>query len=132
MRINWYFRIPFCNHISALNYHSNITQLSRMNIYVGNLNRQADEHELKELFSQFGEVKSVKIIKDHISGESRGFAFVEMPDNACGSQAIQKLDSTELGNRRLKINEAKPKTTAPKAFNSFSSNYGYKDRHNQY
>jgi RNA recognition motif-containing protein len=49
-----------------------------MNIYVGNLDRQADERELKELFKKFGEVKSVKIIKDNLSGEPRGFAFVEI------------------------------------------------------
>ncbi|MEO5600365.1 MAG: RNA-binding protein [Cyclobacteriaceae bacterium] len=103
-----------------------------MNIYVGNLSRQAGETELRMLFSEFGEVKSVKIIKDNLSGEPRGFAFVEMEDHAAGIQAIKALDSKEFDNKRLKVNEAKPKTSAPKVYNSFSSNFGYKDRHSNY
>jgi RNA recognition motif-containing protein len=103
-----------------------------MNIYVGNLSRQAGENELKALFAQFGDVKSLKIIKDNVSGESRGFAFVEMLDNTSGAQAIKELDSKEFGERRLKVNEAKPKSTSASAYNSFSSNYGYKNRHTNY
>jgi cold-inducible RNA-binding protein len=95
-----------------------------MNIYVGNLSRQAGESELKALFAQFGEVKSAKIVKDQFSGESRGFAFIEMTDN--GGQAIAALDGKEFGGRSLKVNEARPKTAKP--FNSFASNYGYKAR----
>lgn len=101
-----------------------------MNIYVGNLSREAGESQLRTLFAQFGDVKSVKIIKDNTSGEPRGFAFVEMTDNASGSQAIRELDSKEFESRRLKVNEARPKNSGPKVFNSFSSNFGYKDRNN--
>lgn len=103
-----------------------------MNIYVGNLSRQAGETELRTLFSEFGEVKSIKIIKDNVSGESRGFAFVEMPEESQGLQAIRALDSHEFQSRRLKVNEAKPKNSAPRVYNSFSSNFGYKDRHSNY
>ena len=103
-----------------------------MNIYVGNLSRQAGETELRTLFSEFGEVKSIKIIKDNVSGESRGFAFVEMPEESQGLQAIRALDSREFQSRRLKVNEAKPKNSAPRVYNSFSSNFGYKDRHGNY
>jgi len=103
-----------------------------MNIYVGNLSRQAGETELRTLFAEFGEVKTVKIIKDNISGESRGFAFIEMPDDKEASRAIRELDSHEFENRRLKVNEAKPKNTSPKVYNSFSSNFGYKDRNGSY
>ena len=103
-----------------------------MNIYVGNLSRQAGETDLRTLFAEFGEVKSIKIIKDNTSGESRGFAFVEMPDDTQALQAIRGLDSREFQDRRLKINEAKPKSTSPRVYNSFSSNFGYKDRHNNY
>jgi RNA recognition motif-containing protein len=99
-----------------------------MNIYVGNLDRQATENEIKSLFTPFGDVKSVKIIKDHESGEPRGFAFVEMTNDADGKSAIRELDFKEVGNRRLKVNEAKPKGAEPKIYNSFSSNYGYRDR----
>lgn len=103
-----------------------------MNIYVGNLNRKADENELKALFAKFGEVKSLKIIKDNLTRESRGFAFVEMMDGPSANLAIRELDSTEFGERRLKVNEAKPKSTSERAFNSFSSDYGYKNRHSNY
>jgi RNA recognition motif-containing protein len=103
-----------------------------MNIYVGNLDRQAVETELRTLFSEFGEVKSVKIIKDNLSGEPRGFAFVEMTDDAAAKEAIKALDSKEFDSRRLKVNEAKPKNSAPRVYNSFSSNFGYKDRHSNY
>jgi RNA recognition motif-containing protein len=100
-----------------------------MNIYVGNLDRQATEQELTQLFSPYGEVKSVKIMKDSASGEPRGFAFVEMLDSESATKAIRALDYAEFRNRRLRVNEAKPKTTGPKVYNSFSSNYGYRDRH---
>jgi RNA recognition motif-containing protein len=73
-----------------------------------------------------------KIIKDNVSGESRGFAFVAMSNDAEAQQAINALDSTEFQNRRLKVNEAKPKNPSPKVYNSFSSNFGYKDRHSNY
>lgn len=99
-----------------------------MNIYVGNLDRQASEVELKNMFTEFGEVKSVRIIKDNLSGESRGFAFVEMPDSNSAEKAITKLDQVNYLNRRLKVNEARPKNSGPKVYNSFSSNYGYRDR----
>jgi RNA recognition motif-containing protein len=97
-----------------------------MNIYVGNLSRQAGESELKTLFTQFGEVKSVKIIKDQYTGESRGFAFVEIEDNSVANLAIKSLDAKEFKGRNLKVNEAKPKEA--RSFNSFSANYGYKTK----
>lgn len=104
-----------------------------MNIYVGNLSRQAGENEVRALFAQFGEVKSVKIIKDSITGEPRGFAFVEMPDTASGNQAIQALESQEFQERRLKVNEAKPRNAGgARVYNSFSSPYGYKNRFEKY
>ena len=102
-----------------------------MNIYVGNLSRQAGENDLRTLFSEFGEVKSIKIVKDNISGESRGFAFVEMPDINHGTLAVRELNAFEFDGRRLKVNEAKPRSGA-KVYNSFSSNYGYRDRNNHY
>ena len=103
-----------------------------MNIYVGNLSRQAGENDVRTLFANYGEIRSVKIIKDNISGESRGFAFVDMPDEAAALQAIRDLDAQEFQNRRLKVNEAKPRNASQKVFNSFSSNFGYKDRHTNF
>jgi RNA recognition motif-containing protein len=103
-----------------------------MNIYVGNLSHAVTEQELRSLFAEFGEVKSAKIIKDQISGEPRGFAFVEIPDNESGTKAIAGLEGTEFAGRRLKVNEAKPKSNGPRVYNSFSSPYGYKNRFEKY
>ena len=97
-----------------------------MNIYVGNLSRQAGENELRALFAQFGEVKSLRLMKDQYTGESRGFAFVEMPDSSAANQAITALDSQDFGGRKLKVNEAKPKEN--RSYNSFANSYGYKTR----
>lgn len=81
-----------------------------MNIYVGNLSFQATEDELRTAFGEFGTVKSTAIIMDKETGRSRGFAFVEMPDNGEGQAAIEGLNGKEMGGRALKINEAKPRT----------------------
>jgi len=81
-----------------------------MNIYVGNLSFNTAEDELRDLFSAYGEVQSVKIISDQFTGRSRGFGFVEMADREAGMKAVQELDSRDLGGRALKVNEARPKT----------------------
>jgi RNA recognition motif-containing protein len=83
-----------------------------MNIYVGNISHQSSEQDLSQLFSQHGNVKSVKIIKDNYTGQSRGFAFVEMEDNAAANQAIRSLNETEFMGRKLVVNEARPKTSS--------------------
>ena len=80
-----------------------------MNIYVGNLPFKLEEEDLKEIFEEYGEVTSCKIITDKFSGRSKGFGFVEMPDDAVGNKAIEELDSTEVDGRSLRVNEAKPR-----------------------
>jgi len=80
-----------------------------MNIYVGNLSYGVTEEDLKEAFESFGEVETVKIIKDRYSGESKGFGFVEMPDRAGAEAAIDGLDGTELKGRTIKVNKARPR-----------------------
>lgn len=84
-----------------------------MNIYVGNLDYNLKEEELSDLFSQFGEVLSVKIIKDRDTGRAKGFGFVEMADDEEGAQAIEKLDGYEANGRNMKVNEAKPRMERP-------------------
>jgi RNA recognition motif-containing protein len=79
-----------------------------MNIYVGNLSRNVTEEDLQQAFKDFGEVASVKMIKDRYSGESRGFGFVEMPDKAEAQSAINGLNGKELKGQALKVNEARP------------------------
>lgn len=81
-----------------------------MNIYVGNISKDVTDEELQALFTEFGTVKSSKIIRDMFSGESRGFGFVEMASQTEGQKAITDLNLTELKGRRLTVNEARPKT----------------------
>ncbi|MGQ9627332.1 MAG: RNA recognition motif domain-containing protein [Anaerolineae bacterium] len=81
-----------------------------MNIYVGNLPREATEADLREAFQAFGQVTSVTIIKDKFSGESRGFGFVEMPSKAEAQSAIAELNGKELKGRTLTVNEARPRS----------------------
>ena len=81
-----------------------------MNIYVGNLSYEVTEEDLKEAFEAFGEVETVKVIKDNYTDRSKGFGFVEMPSKAEGQSAIDGLNDKELKGRTLKVNEARPRT----------------------
>lgn len=81
-----------------------------MNIYVGNLAYSTGEEDLRQAFSAFGEVSSVSIIKDKFTGNSRGFAFVEMPNNREGQAAIEGMNGKDLNGRNLTVNEARPRT----------------------
>jgi RNA recognition motif-containing protein len=89
-------------------------------IYVGNMSFDTDEATLRDVFVSFGEVLSVKIIIDQFSGNSKGFAFVEMADEKCAMQAINDLNGKELGGRNLKVNEAEDK---PKRDNNNRGNF---------
>jgi RNA recognition motif-containing protein len=81
-----------------------------MNIYVGNLPHDVTDEELRKLFEPFGQVSSATVIKDKFTGDSRGFGFVEMPDNNEAQAAMGKLNGTDLKGRAIKVNEAKPRT----------------------
>jgi RNA recognition motif-containing protein len=81
-----------------------------MNIYVGNLSFDVTEEDLKEAFSAYGQVESVKIIKDNYSGRSKGFAFVEMPGNTEAQAAIEGLQGKDMKGRAINVNEARPRT----------------------
>lgn len=80
-----------------------------MNIYVGNLPREVTETELTEAFQAFGEVASAKIITDRLSGESRGFGFVEMPTDGEAEEAITGLNGRDMKGRPLNVNKARPR-----------------------
>lgn len=84
-----------------------------MNIYVGNISYQLDESGLEAAFAEYGEVDSVRIISDRDSGRSKGFGFVEMPNQTEGEAAIQNLNSKELEGRELQVNEARPRENRP-------------------
>lgn len=80
-----------------------------MNIYVGNLSYDATETDLENSFGQFGQVKTVNIIKDRDTGRSKGFAFVEMQDRQAGQEAIQSMNLQEMAGRALTVSEARPR-----------------------
>ena len=81
-----------------------------MNIYAGNLPYNVNEDELSELFSQFGEVDSAKIIKDRYTGKSKGFGFVEMPNQSEAEKAIDELNNSDLKGRSIKVNQARERS----------------------
>lgn len=80
-----------------------------MNIYVGNLSFKVNEDDLRQLFEEFGELNSVKIITDKYSGKSKGFAFIVMDNDSEANSAIQELNGKDLADRQIVVNEAKPK-----------------------
>ncbi len=81
-----------------------------MNIYVGNLPREATEDDLRQAFEAFGQVSSAKIITDKFTGDSRGFGFVEMSNSTEAQAALTGLDGKDLKGRTLRVNEARPRT----------------------
>ena len=80
-----------------------------MNIYVGNLSYTLEESELQDAFAEFGEVSSVKVLSDRETGRSRGFGFVEMPNQAEGEAAVAALNGKDVDGRALRVNEARPR-----------------------
>ena len=97
-----------------------------MNIYISNLGFDVQDEELKAFFTPFGEVSSAKVIMDKMTNKSRGFGFIEMPDEAASKKAIAELDGTTKDNRTIKVNEAKAKEgrdskPAPKSDSKYDS-----------
>lgn len=107
-----------------------------MNIFVGNVSRTATEDQLRAIFERFGRVASARIIKDRFTGEARGFAFVEMASEEEGKAAINGVNGVELDGRPLRVNEARPRTDAPRAprrdFNRGGHSSGYSGGNNRY
>lgn len=84
----------------------------RKNIYVGGLPYAINDDQLEETFSEFGPVQSARVITDRMTGQSRGFGFVEM-DEADAAKAISSLNGSQLGGRTLTVNEARPREKRP-------------------
>jgi cold-inducible RNA-binding protein len=80
------------------------------NLFVGNMSFQTTEADLRALFEPFGQITRVHIAMDRETGRARGFAFVEMPNDAEAAKAIAGLDGKDVGGRNLKVNEARPKS----------------------
>lgn len=85
-----------------------------MNIYVGNVKYEMTENELRDMFSAYGEVASARIISDKDTGRSKGFGFVEMPNDSEAKVAIESTNEKEINGRTLKVNEARPREERPK------------------
>ena len=84
------------------------------NVFVGNLSFQTTQEDLASIFSQYGAVERVNVVTDRMTGQSRGFAFIEMSSRAEAEQAINALNGTNLQGRTINVNEARPKSDAPR------------------
>ena len=80
-----------------------------MNIYVGNLNYKVQEEDVKDVFETYGDITSVKLISDRITGRAKGFGFVEMANEQEALDAIENLDGFNLLEREMRVNQAKPR-----------------------
>lgn len=103
-----------------------------MNIFVGSLPFKIEESELKEIFEEYGEVATVKIITDRETGRSKGFGFVEMPDDEAAQKAIDEVNGAELYGRTIVVNQAEEKKERPSGgFNRGGSAGGSRGGYNK-
>jgi RNA recognition motif-containing protein len=100
-----------------------------MNIYVSNLSFNVTDEDLREFFTEYGEVTSAKVITDKFTGKSRGFGFVEMSDNEAASKAIAELDNGVVEGRTIRVQEAKPREERP---GGNGGGGGFKPRNNNF
>lgn len=94
-----------------------------MKLYVGGLAYSVNDQELETLFGEFGKVQSANVIKDRDSGQSKGFGFVEMADDAEAQKAIQEMNGKEVGGRSLTVNQARPQEDRRSGGGSFRKSY---------
>ena len=95
-----------------------------MNIYVSNLGFSVQDEDLKEYFAEYGEVTSAKVITDKFTNRSRGFGFVEMPDEEAAQKAIKELNGAVVEGRSISVNVARPREERPNNKKSFSGGGG--------
>ncbi len=104
-----------------------------MNIYIGNLPFNLGEEDLREIFEEYGEVASAKIIMDKFTGRSKGFGFIEMEDDAEANKAIEELNNAEVAGRNIKVNESKPRENNNRGGGGYNrgggGGYGRRDRY---
>ncbi len=84
-----------------------------MRIYVGNLSYSVTNEDLREVFGEYGEVASAEVVQDKFSGQSKGFGFVDIPDNSDADRAIKELNDQVYKGRKMTVNEAKPRAPRP-------------------
>ena len=85
-----------------------------MNIYIGNLSYNVTDQDLQKLFESYGKVDRSNVISDRETGRSKGFGFIEMPDQSEGQKAIEELDGQDVDGRNIRVNEARPKEDKPR------------------
>ena len=100
-----------------------------MNIYVGSLSFRMREDELRKAFEEFGEVTAARIITDKYSGRSKGFGFVEMPNDAEAKKAIDELNGQEISGRRIVVNESVERTERKSSFRGRNDDRRGRDRY---
>ncbi|MDU1889205.1 MAG: RNA-binding protein [Dysgonomonas sp.] len=81
-----------------------------MNIFIAGLSYSINDNDLRDLFSEYGEISSAKVIMDRATGRSKGYGFVELEDNAAGQKAIDELNGAEYDGRTISVSEARPRT----------------------
>lgn len=96
-----------------------------MNLFIGNLPYKIQESELMELFADYGEVTSLKIITDKQTGQSKGFGFAEMPNKESALKALEDLNDAEIYGRKIVVKEAEPKPESARKTGSFSGGGNY-------
>jgi len=96
-----------------------------MNIFVSNLGFNAQDQDLKKIFAPYGEVTSAKVIMDKFSGKSKGFGFVDMPDDTAAKKAIAELDSSMIDGRPVKVVEARPREERPSGDRDFNNDRSF-------
>lgn len=97
-------------------------------LYVGNLDYTVTEAALNEIFAPLGEIASVSLITDRMTGRSKGFAFVEMVDDAAALQAIDQLNGRMMGQRAIKVDEARPRRESSSDWGGGGGSGGRRDR----
>ena len=95
-----------------------------MNIFIAGLSYSINDAELTNIFAEYGEIASAKVITDRATGRSKGYGFVEIEDQEAAERAIKELNGTEVGGRTITVSEAKPRTEEPRR-----NNYRQNDRY---
>ncbi|MCD7933097.1 MAG: RNA-binding protein [Tannerellaceae bacterium] len=103
-----------------------------MNIYISNLSYGISDADLRDLFNEYGEVMSAKVIMDRETGRSRGFGFVEMADDANGQTAIDELNNAEYDGKTISVSVARPRTERPQGGGGFNNRRGGNSGGNNY
>ncbi|MBK5719989.1 RNA-binding protein [Dysgonomonas sp. Marseille-P4677] len=95
-----------------------------MNIFIAGLSYSINDNDLRDLFTEYGEISSAKVIMDKATGRSKGYGFVELADDAAGQKAIEELNGAEYDGRTISVSEARPRTEGDRPRRNFDNNRG--------